>query len=54
VIELQAALAPPPGDVGRDVNEQAFLFVLAEEQPNLPGSSAMLAPRRFPPVTGCR
>jgi hypothetical protein len=36
MVQAQAALAPAPGDVRRDVDEQAFLLVLAEEQPNLP------------------
>src|SRR5690242_8531721 len=38
MVELQSPLPPALGHLRRDVDEQAFLFVLAEEQPNLPGS----------------
>ncbi|GAA0500065.1 hypothetical protein Ade02nite_92720 [Paractinoplanes deccanensis] len=39
MVELEAALPPLARDVGGDVDEQALLLVLAEEQPDLPGSA---------------
>ena len=35
VVELQSPLTPLPGHIRRDVDEQAFLLVLAEEQTDL-------------------